>query len=539
MDSFPAHAMATLPATIPLDYTNYHEFESDIADERYEFTDAPERCEIPSRPASRLGFNCNILVGDESHDRFVSPTQSWTDVGSTLGTSTSEDVDMEIISHLSSDDMLEPFDSSSFFPSASDVDDSALSSRLNEKDVDMESDSDGSSYDDPDEEPETVLLSKLQQTLAPIPFPAPQLVVSEWTASRPKFSCLPSPLSPQHTVARPFSFRHTPPRHLHHHHGYSRHALLHIKWFWTTREDDWIDTQDRDVKAYGGLSILGLGSSPVRGHAAPSDAPASVASQLPPLSIHPRRGDLSALRDPYCMHTDRYFVGLPLWTMSKTLWMIDVQIGMSAQEALETGNQGTDVTSPDPEEDESKSEVDSLDTSTFLHLSDDSDTTLVESDSDSDNSLCSRRSVTGCDELLGESTGVQEKDSSDLSYHMISRRPGKASSTGSHKRLRNGKTERITHLYPELRSQSPARARPPWATCWYRRWHLLMHLFRHDQDSAVRDSPLLVAHKKTPKFFIGDGDEEMTSSDNEDEDMEDVLFMINPLYRAENRSYQI
>ncbi len=30
--------------------------------------------------------------------------------------------------------------------------------------------------------------------------------------------------------------------------------------------------------------------------------------------------------DPFCVHMDRYFVAMPMWTMSKALWMFDMHM---------------------------------------------------------------------------------------------------------------------------------------------------------------------------------------------------------------------
>ncbi|THU93530.1 hypothetical protein K435DRAFT_190663 [Dendrothele bispora CBS 962.96] len=44
----------------------------------------------------------------------------------------------------------------------------------------------------------------------------------------------------------------------------------------------------------------------------------------PPITLHPRWGDLATLRDAWCVHLDRYFVGLPLWSIRKAFWMVDL-----------------------------------------------------------------------------------------------------------------------------------------------------------------------------------------------------------------------
>ncbi|KAF7763441.1 hypothetical protein Agabi119p4_7978 [Agaricus bisporus var. burnettii] len=99
--------------------------------------------------------------------------------------------------------------------------------------------------------------------------------------------------------------------------------------------------------------------------------------ELPPLTIHPRRGDLASLRDPYSAEIDRAFVGFPMWTIGKTLWMHDVHL--ASQDRL-----GTDLVSVDVLDiyDDTASECDSQDTQGSVV--DDSDATLVDSETESE-----------------------------------------------------------------------------------------------------------------------------------------------------------
>ncbi|KAF8918672.1 hypothetical protein CPB85DRAFT_1280795 [Mucidula mucida] len=140
---------------------------------------------------------------------------------------------------------------------------------------------------------------------------------------RTKYNCLPSPL---HEAVRPASLS-VPVRHDYEQHGYSRHALHHVKWFWSLREDEC---------AYGGVKH----KSPI----VKDDIPI-----LPPMSVHPRRGDLASLRDPFCSHMDRYFVGMPMWTMSKALWMYDLHIAGESRRLL-PGDEDSDNESCDSDE---------------------------------------------------------------------------------------------------------------------------------------------------------------------------------------------
>ena len=80
-------------------------------------------------------------------------------------------------------------------------------------------------------------------------------------------------------------------------------------------------------------------------------------------------------------------------------------------------------------------------------------------------------------------------------------------------------------------------------TSWYRRWDLLMHLVRHNQENAVVADPQdekrgTTMNQKTPKFFIGE-DSEMTSAEDDEDDMEDIVVLVNPLYHGKNRSIPV
>jgi hypothetical protein len=70
-----------------------------------------------------------------------------------------------------------------------------------------------------------------------------------------------------------------------------------------------------------------------------------------------------------------------------------------------------------------------------------------------------------------------------------------------------------------------------------------MHLVRHDQETPdMLDGASPVAKQKIPKFFIGEENESGISeeSDDEDEDdLEDILIMVKPLYHDTHRSFQV
>ncbi|KAJ4490238.1 hypothetical protein J3R30DRAFT_3420181 [Lentinula aciculospora] len=154
-----------------------------------------------------------------------------------------------------------------------------------------------------------------------------------------------------------------------------------------------------------------------------------VPSSLPPLTIHPRWGDLiklklataysSACTETWCMHTDRYLLvgmGLSLWTIRKVLWLSELNRIYAINRSREAREEGegdktfvgecndldsaliseTYSTSDDNEslsEEDDDSEEGKVMYSSVVSLaslisttasSDDSDATLVESDSDSE-----------------------------------------------------------------------------------------------------------------------------------------------------------
>ncbi|KAJ4474178.1 hypothetical protein C8R41DRAFT_557662 [Lentinula lateritia] len=327
---------------------------------------------------------------------------------------------------------------------------------------------------------------------------------------RPKYTCLPSPLSlfPP-VIPSPFSQSQStlqsssqspfqPQRHLYTDRGHSRHALHYRKWFWALREEDWarytewLGEYQSQQEAYSGMStspVLTTQSSeqdktctlPVQGwqpepgcspvlqgwqpelkeqdrfklfpslfsssrNSVPNNSRQQqtetsgsvledfARSSLPPLTIHPRWGDFVRLNfattyssavactETWCMHTDRYLLvgmGLSLWTIRKVLWLSELNricpIPRSREEDEEEEGEGektfVDDESKDPRpgscaencstsddndslsEEDDDSEEGEVMYSSVVSLaslistttsSEDSDVTLVESDSDSE-----------------------------------------------------------------------------------------------------------------------------------------------------------
>ncbi|KAJ6588793.1 hypothetical protein B0H19DRAFT_1101169 [Mycena capillaripes] len=539
------------------------QLESDIADEHHELSSDEE---LPPRPTSRLGFNPGPTEAVASEIP-VAPTRSravslkWTrslfqKIGIPSLTSTSSpDVDMDItaapITSLSAEDDedLDPV-SLPILPSLASAAASTSSLNLTDMDVDTgsscddeydDSDSDGYSsgdsdidIDSPTEYGDPLLSPHISPptpppsspppavppsspvvphtaipTLAPPPpFARRPTPVSSPPIARAKYTCLPSPLSPSSDDRIYYT---SPPRHSYGHHGRSRHALLHIKYLWALREDQWDEhtTNMRDNYAYTGMSPLGAPQPPPH-H--PQRAPSPDFVPMPPMTIHPRRGDLAALRDPYCAHMDRCFVGMPLWTMGKTLWMYDVHMLTGHRARMEKALENTAAgNASEDEESEGESMAASMSTAGF---SDDSDETLVESEG-------GRLE----DEMLEEvdlSDDVEkEKELNDVvkpSAPILS--------------LRSRPLDDYLNSKRALALSRSSLPPPPWETSWYKRWEVLLELVRLDTDrerarqgsdpgTLASDSSLAV---RPPRFFIGDEEDEGDESWGE-ERWDEVLAM--------------
>ncbi|XP_006463108.1 hypothetical protein AGABI2DRAFT_194076 [Agaricus bisporus var. bisporus H97] len=217
-----------------------------------------------------------------------------------------------------------------------------------------------------------------------------EVAISPSVTSPPVSVPTPTPYTHALTSTLPFvrGPHHNSQRHNYRHRGYSRHALAHIKWFWVSREEDW-ETRKGPIRSSKprlhesfietALDDPFTSSLESSGHKwkTPLHPVHQQQLELPPLTIHPRRGDLASLRDPYSAEIDRAFVGFPMWTIGKTLWMHDVHL--ASQERL-----GTDLVPVDVLDiyDDTASECDSQDTQGSVV--DDSDATLVDSETESE-----------------------------------------------------------------------------------------------------------------------------------------------------------
>jgi len=199
-----------------------------------------------------------------------------------------------------------------------------------------------------------------------------------------------------------------------------------------------------------------------------------IRQTAPPMTVHPRRGDISALRDPYCTQIDRCFVDSPTWTIDKAIWIHDLDI---ADAKRNTGVQ--DTSDGDSESDDGESENE-LETSTSTHSCDDSDATLVESENE-------------CDQPnLGTSTAnaiPKSKTKFDKIQDDGDRTPPAGGVAGqSSSSLLSGRLilDRVSWSratkYFNSKSRNADNQKPMWATDWYHRWEFLVDLARQDTD---------------------------------------------------------
>ncbi|KAJ8516827.1 hypothetical protein ONZ45_g5909 [Pleurotus djamor] len=473
-----------------IDVASEHFYDDD--DTRIQGEDEMDR-DIPPRPNSRLGFNgddddedeesCNDFdeVGPLGH-RFTGGITDWT-----LGVSGRElsILDTEGDAHLSGTDDIGSDDEG---------EDAGYGSC-------------GLQYS-----------SGAPPQSPPLPSAPPpsQLALMDEEVFQP-FSCLPSPLSPCY-VNEPHPLRSkspTLPRCDLRHHGRSRNALVHTKWFWSMRGEEWSEIEELDSQGADKLSKSptirqSLPTLPHHTGGLKKKTPKlKQTSRFSPLSVHPRRGDVSALRDPYCAHVDRSLAEWPMWTIAKTLWMFDVQMGldMRKKKSKELGGD-EDMISDEEQSDESSGpcvrttrEARSLSTSSGF--SDDSDITLVESDVDVDEDLEQIEEDATLDDI-DETSGPPDEDQvevistprpSDLPSHK-SPSPSLKSSPKSMSKTSLSPHAKPRHLtrppyyspnFPSLATYIGSRHNKLqddlWETDSYSRWDLLIDIVRLDHDA--------------------------------------------------------
>lgn len=316
---------------------------------------------------------------------------------------------------------------------------------------------------------------------------------------RRSYSSLPSPLSP--TPMRPFPKINKPTRHNYRHHGHSNHRLQYLKCFWSMREHnpDALVAEAGDDNAHGGP--LKIPDGICLPSYAPRRSPAQPNSQqcVLPITMHPRRGDISALRDPYCVYIDRCFAALPLWTIGKTLWMFDVHM-------LCAGPTDDGAVEPDDDVfDETASET-SIDTASSIMSSDDSDATLVESGSEGDLVEYQEWHMTAKDAESESVNSPHKKGRHDLGFVSANKM-----------RLRSELGFSADHAWSHPSELKPT-ARSSWASNWYRRWEVLIELSGSDRERQATlfgfiDAPIGLTSraeatsKQPAKFFLTEDDD--------------------------------
>ena len=278
-----------------------------------------------------------------------------------------------------------------------------------------------------------------------------------------------------------FSYQPDPRRHEYRHRGYSRHALAHIKWFWVTQEEEWetrsgpvrfnkprLDESFLETALDDPLATAGP-SAPRR--RTPLHPVHQSQHELPPMTIHPRRGDLSSLRDPYCIKVDRSFVVLPTWTIGKTLWMYDVHIASRDRASVDAQtNDSTDLYD-DPE-----SENESLDAcSSSVGCTDDSDATLVDSETESDLSPGGSSSDIW-DHCMDGKRFVPSRDTYDPPISPAARASLSALSDTSLSPSLESAWSRSAYSELSTPMRTCEASNHSWAKDWYQRWQCMIEV---------------------------------------------------------------
>lgn len=264
------------------------------------------------------------------------------------------------------------------------------------------------------------------------------------------------------------------------HHGLSKSALMHQKWFWSARYDEWaaweaqVEQVNNLCEAYGGMAILPGTCPGLNRHKDPSsrnNSPPSPGPSANPANprIFPRLGDISALRDPYSVNIDRCFCHFPLWTVHKTLYMFDMH-------------------------------------HRSVSLNDNPTMPVKTSDV-----------LSTVDKAISDITGFNDNDvtlvSEDVSVGSISK---EARSMEGYDANQPEDEDRDVRAWDGVRS---------WEISWYARWELLIELVKRDEvkkkvwDSYPIEPPPMF-------FFAGANDDE---DDDEDEDDYGTIIS-NPLY---------
>ncbi|KAK7058626.1 hypothetical protein VNI00_002262 [Paramarasmius palmivorus] len=381
---------------------------------------------------------------------------------------------------------------------------------------------------------------------APNPSPASSSSILE-DAELPvkeKFSCLPSLFSPQPRQRSIFASP-QPQRHNYEHRGHSRHSLLHMKWFWATREEEWAEYTvcAQHIPAYGGISTspeipvaeqfpsLFASARDTPPNSTRATPPASPPTPpMPPLSVHPRWGDLSGLRDPWCTHMDRYFVDIPMWRIRKSLWTADMEVLAMVHARLSQKSDGDDEC-PDSCATSSCGDAASLQMSMLTGYSDDSDLTLVDSDNEeeADESTRLPESQSDVSQSIGKAAFDLEGDEEFFEDVDISGPTASSSSSSYPLYSASSSASSFDHATPTIHKPFPMQTHfqttslqtpfcppyspncpyslkqlgHPWATCWYQRSQLLLQLWGLGQPTTPTLEGSIKRQGKAPMVGLG------------------------------------
>lgn len=283
--------------------------------------------------------------------------------------------------------------------------------------------------------------------------------------TRHKYSCFPTKLSPFFTE-RPAPVHQ---RHKYHHHGYSLLALEHVKSFWSMREETWQGSKgDKSSKAYSPPSKIT--AVHLSKHLCEMPAQTSV-----PMSIHPRCGDISALRDPVCVEVDRFFISIPSWTLIKTLWMHDLHLAAESSTRLQIlWDEDISDANSEPDWDVSRS-------TSSCNFSDDSETTLVDSETELESYPGQENMISNDPKFLP--TDIQDDVRSTFTTPAFSPLPSPSLSRLDLDKIAQFSSIFIKPIIPRVLSSNPS-----WAADWHHRWKILKTLSQHNTDRKTRFS---------------------------------------------------
>lgn len=391
-----------------------------------------------------------------------------------------------------------------------------------------------------------------------------------------------SPLSPHYHHVPNSPFDPPDPRKLQHH-GLSQSSLMHQKWLWAQRYEEWIAWEaevaereelaaEAEREAYGGIALLSgtcdgksglkaLSSFPSQSFTSslftptpptskstptPTSPTTPIASTPPPnpnpnpnpnSKIYPRIGDLSALRDPYSAAIDRCFCRFPLWTMQKALFMFDLHHRADAFSEHERDQCIVTARSDPTLETATESVVDVTEPILNCRPVTDINITVTEVTSDSE-------------ETAGEGEGdmtllsIDDCDSnSDITVFSPSNSCVSSAKTMCASLPGDGdEHDEEEEESEDFHTSEGARA---WEVSWYARWTLLTELVKRDakerhNPASARREPKAPA-EPSPMFFLAE-EEELESEDEDvwdDEDEDYGRIVANPIYGQGRSSIQI